>query len=381
MQRILKLLSRQKDGASNPRLANLCFTENGLIFTDGFTAIKYGPKLVGSRLMDLVKMHGIYLVHETERFIKLLSLVKNIRKIELDKKENSLVILFSENTGSAIISATAVKKDELNYEAPQVKLSWVDYEKDKEGVFKLDESWRDSEHFFTADGTHIWGDSLGIYSKDNRLISFNWNTYVHTNANDSLKDKEFFVRKDLFELGWKGVEYMELANKNIYFVGPDIQYMVGNPYASELQYSPDLKNTEYYKEFDNAKKYEAKLEFDPNIWKRSKLFAKEKIQFVVEGGKIYLATDAWKEQIGGTDLADCELSAPLSIISLWADRTKNHYIAVAKDSNFDRYYLASESHSGFNFYGLLTEDEVGLDIETGEIDGAEDIKNDETLPF
>lgn len=340
MQRISKII--KKDNFV-PEYGYLVFSEKGLVVFNGKLGILYSPKLVGERLMAVVARHGRFAVPDASKFLRTLAVLEDVATVDLDKSNSCLSIKFMKGKGSLEVPVVL----NLHEKIPHLEIKWKDYETDKADSIQVSSAWREIADLITTEGEALWGNVIGIYIKNNKLLSFDYGVYL-SGQDCGSNQKNCFCPLEAIELGLNNIEYMKSDESGVFLVGNLVQYM-----CSSVSSSPVIDDMAKLKDdFTQGTQFKVTIDTTSGLWRRAKLFASEILKFEVKGGDIVISHENWKESIGKTGAPDAEFNTRISLLQRWAAGSLDHKISVSSNGSW---YLHGTTRSGLDFYAVLTD--------------------------
>jgi hypothetical protein len=356
MNRILKVL--KKDNFI-PELGYLVVTADGMCVYNGQVGIKYSRKLAGERLCSLAQKAGAYAIPEPSKFLRTVSVLEDISSVELIEKESAITIKFA-SKGSLKIPVVT----NLHEQVPHLLLKWKTLEEANESGTEINSLWNEVHALTTNEGEALWGDVIGVYGQDGKLVSFDWGVYLHS---DDMKLPDFYCPRSIVELGLKSMSHFMIDGDTINIVGHEVQYVfTGLAKSSVVNDMMHLKD-----HFEKGETKKVTLDFKSGLWKRAKLFASAILSLKVTNGEIFVHHDTWSECIGKTEAPDAEFVTRISLLSRWASGTFEHSISISQDGTW---YLFGKTRGGLSFYAVLT------DVAKGEIEESTEEPEVSVLP-
>ena len=358
MRRVTKVLKRDN---FIPELGYLVVDSNGMTAYNGQIGIHYSRQTTGERLCSLADTNGAFGIPDPSQFLKTISVLESIASVELSKKESAITIRFA---GKGILKIAVVL--DLHAKIPHNDIKWKTYEDAKENGVEVSSLWREIEHLVTNEGEALWGEVIGVYGCEGKLVSFDYGVYLHSEGE---KTPEFYCPRSILTLGLKNMDYAIVEGDIVYLVGKECQYVCTGVTKSEVvSEMMQLKDS-----FKAGVSKTVTLDFTSGLWKRAKLFASAVLTLKVRNGEIFVEHDTWSECIGQTEAPNAEFTTRISLLERWASGTLEHAISLVADGTWNLY---GRTRGGMNFYAVLTDvynpsiDSTSVDdtIDSDEID-------------
>lgn len=338
----LTLVARKNNSIAE--LGYAVFNTDGLVVYNGSFGIRYSPFAVKDMMMNLVKEHGAFAIPDVAELRKCVELLDGVCGIKLDKDKANLIFSFKKNKGRLSVPVIFGLNEDL---VPHFTLPWIDFEEGKGTGFAIVEDvWREAGNLISNDGEAMFGNSLGLYGRNKRLMSFDGEAFIVSKKEVAAPD--FFCPREVLKLGMTSMAYVKKQGDNFFVVGEDFQYVATNAVVAPVV--DDIAKMQTG--FDASKVYTIKLDSDSGIWSRGKRFASSLIQFKIKDGKVVVGFDRWWEEIGTTNLPNAEFLTRLSLLERWITGTLSHSVAISEDN---QWFLHGESRKGFLFYARLTD--------------------------
>ena len=219
MKRISKII--KKTGFMQ-EFGYLVVTAEGMVVYNGEVGIKYSRSLVGENLCSIADKNGPYALPEPVKFLRCLSVLEDIKSVDLIKKSSAIQIKFS-NKGSVLIPIIL----DLSEDLPHLILNWQDHAKAGKKGFAISSLWKEIYDLTTTEGEALWGNAVGVYGHNKELVSFDHGVYIHSVEG---KSPDFYCPRALLELGLRNLDYVvaeqsEEGADSLYLVGKNIQYV------------------------------------------------------------------------------------------------------------------------------------------------------------
>lgn len=337
MQRISKIL---KGDNFIPEFGYIIITAGGMVVYNGHIGINYSRKLTGERLCSIADEAGAYAIPEPLKFLKIISVLESITSVQLDKTSQQIKISFA---GKGEIKIPVMLN--LSKETPHLAIDWCD-KNDKDGKhIEVTSLWNELNTLTTTEGEALWGDVIGIYGSDKRLVAFDYGVYLHS---EGIEIPDFYCPKALIELGLRGIDYANINGDEVQLIGNDVKYICTG--VAKSQVVTDMMSLK--EEFNKGKKQKITLDFTSGVWRRAKLLADEVLLLQIKNNQIFLQCDSWKECIGKTEAKDAEFNTRISLLERWASGTFEHAVSVTDDGTWNLYGV---TRGGVKFYGVLTD--------------------------
>ena len=362
MKHITKILKKNN---FIPELGYIIVLGTGAIVYNGQLGVYYSRKTIGDKLCGLADKHGSYAIPETSKFLQTVNVLEDISSIALKEKESVLTIKFA---GKGVVDVPLVLN--ISEEIPHLQIKWKTYEEAKKEGLPLSSLWSDISKLITNEGEALWGDVIGVYGDEKKLVSFDYGIYLHSDEIENIKIPDFYCPRALVELGLNAVDYLVVDEENVYLVGKNVQYV-----CCGVESSPTVKEMVQLKsDFEKGEKKKVTLNLTSGLWRRAKLFSSAVLTMKVRAGEIFVEHDTWSECIGKTEAPDTELNTRVSLLERWASGTLNHSISLSEEGTWS---LHGKTRGGLHFYAVLTNTGVGIDEETTEESSTDEKVSDE----
>lgn len=342
MKRITQIA---KKNDITPELGYALFCLRGLIIYNGSTGILYSPEAVREPMMNIVKEHGTFGIPDAAELKKCIDSLEKVSSIKMDESKKFITFKYNEGRGTLKVPVVC-PVNELALETT-FALPWRTFDKDSAtNKIPIGPNWLEVSSLVVDEGEAFWGQSLGLYGHNNRLMSFDSESFI-VSKDEGYPD--FFCPRALLALGTTGIQYAETEGDNFFMVGLNHQYI-----STKKDISPAVKEVSKLKDnFDNAVAHKISLDTSPGIWNRGKKFSPPLLPIKVSNGKITVgAGSRWEEQLGEGELPDASFLTRMSLLERWATGTIGHSIAINSDG---QWFLHGESRNGFLFYARLTD--------------------------
>ncbi len=348
MKRIAKIL--QKDNFI-PELGYIVITSEGMIAYNGQIGVRYDRETSGERLCLIADKVGAYAIPEPLKFLRTISALEGITAVELSEADSSITIKFA---GKGSLQIPVVLK--LSKSIPQLAIEWKTLDEAKTQGIEITSLWDEVTALTTNEGQQLWGDVIGIYGSEGKLVSFDYGVYLNS---DDIQAPDFYCPRSLLDLGLKNMEVAAINGDILLIVGQKVQYVCTGVDKSDI-----VSNMMHLKEdFSAGDIKKVTLDFTSGLWKRAKLFASAVLTFAVKNGEIYIKHSTWEECIGKTEAPDAEFTTRISLLERWASGTFEHSISIGADGTWNLY---GKTRSDMNFYAVLTNIENPTDVKIPE---------------
>lgn len=339
MKRISKVV--KKDNFV-PEQGYLVFTDKGLIVYNGRIGLLYNRKKMGALLSGLVEKNGNFAVPDAAKFLRTIAALEDVSSAEIDKGRSCMVLKFNKAKGSLDIPVVL----NLHEKIPHLDIKWKDYATDKEGGIPVSAVWREVTDLVTSEGEALWGDVIGIYARNNKLMSFDYGVYLEGKEEGAVAD--FFCPLAVLDLGINDLEYVKVDEDAVYMVGAEVQYVCTA--ISKKSVIDDMATLK--EQFEKGDKKHVSLDLTSGVWKRAKVFADSMLLLSVKDGEIFISHENYKETIGKTAAPNAQFNTRISLLQRWASGSLDHSIAIGADGSW---YLHGTTRSGLAFYAVLTD--------------------------
>lgn len=337
MQRISKVI---KGDNYIPEYGYIVVTKQGMIIYNGQVGMRYSRKLTGERLCQIADTVGAYAIPEPLKFLKIISVLESITAVTVDEKNSHIRIDFA---GRGEITIPVLLN--LPEGIPHLAIEWIDMKTAKDTGMEISSLWNEMDGLTTTEGEALWGDVIGVYGSEGKLVSFDYGVYVHS---DKLDIQNFYCPKALVGLGLRGMDYAVVQGEGIQLVGSDIAYIcTGVAKSKVVEDMMSIKD-----DFEAGIKKKITLDFTSGVWRRAKLLVDAVLVLKIQNNQIFIECDRWKERIGKTEADDAEFHTRITLLERWASGTFKHAISVTKDGTWN---LFGVTRGGMNFYGVLTD--------------------------
>ena len=368
MKRISKIIKKTN---FMQEFGYLVVTPKGMIVYNGEIGIMYSRSLAGEKLCTIADKHGPYAFPEPVKFLRSLSVLEDIKSVDLIKNSSAIQIKFS-NKGSILIPIVM----NLGEDLPHLLLNWQDHAKASKKGFAITSLWNEIYNLTTNEGEALWGNSVGVYGHNKELVSFDHGVYIHSTDG---KASDFFCPRSLLELGLRNLDYAvtdisDDTGDSLYLVGKNMQYVCIAAAKSEVvEEMCQLKS-----DFEGGDKKKVSINATSGLWQRSKVFAETLLTMKIKKGNITVGYNNWEEIIGTTEAPDSIFTTRISILERWASGTVKHGISINENSEWN---LHGTTRGGLQFYATLTDYSVfeKMDEEEDEIESMPDLSEGESL--
>lgn len=353
-----------------PELGYIVITKDGAVVYNGQVGVSYSRALIGERLCSLADKYGTYAIPETTKFLQTLNVLEKVSSVNLIEKESCLSITFN---GKGKVKCPVVLN--ISDDIPHLQIKWKNYKevKDQKLGTPLTSLWSDIKNLITSEGEALYGDVLGIYGSEGKLLSFDYGVFLLAEQK-GLPD--FYCPRALIDLGLNSVDYLVTDEDSVFLVGDKVQFVCcGVQKSDKVNDMIQLKDS-----FEQGEKKKVTLDFGTSLWKRAKLFSNAVLTLRVKDGEMFLEHDTWSETIGKTEAPDTQFTTRLSLLERWVSGTLKHSISLAEDGTWSLYGI---TRGGLHFFATLTgvEEVIEEDEKKEEIAESEelDIKEGESL--
>ena len=344
MKRIVKIVDSQ---TLMDEYKSIIVNEKSLRIYNGKVGMIYGERYVGESLGRIVRECGPFGIPDPGKFLRIKDTLQNKGDTFIDKDRSVLVIKFLEDKAKVDIPVILnISNDVIN------NIEQFDYKELKENepnddsIIAIGEEAKNVDSLLSKEGSAVYGDALGIYMVDGKIMSYDYNLFLESKKKFNVKD--FFIPQFILGCGINDLPYVKINDNTIHLVGPEVQMFFSKSNVSST-YS-DLKSLK--EGFEKSKEYKVGFSgLTSTVWSRAKIFTKNNINLHFENGEIKFKGTGWEETIGETDLPNAKFEVRQSLLERYLSKTQNRKIAISSEGYW---YMKGETRQGLDFYALLS---------------------------